>query len=112
MPKILSFSKAFYYFSLMNTPQIINILEEIELLIEESEQPVVIADTIYESVDELLDDINDFIVQLEEGNLDTIEYLDIHFLKNATFHTLAVQNGWEQSYASWALAYEAAKQSV
>lgn len=92
----------------MNIAAIIAVLEEIESRVEELEN-VRLDDTIYEDVEELLEDINDFIVELEEGNKDAVEYIDIHFLPLSTFELLAKYNGWAEAYKGWLERYETAK---
>jgi len=84
---------------------LIELLEEIEAKIESTDE-LVLEGTIYEDVEELLDDVEAFIVELEDGNLDTIEYLSIHFLDNATFQVLAQQNNWGDIFQSWNATYE------
>jgi hypothetical protein len=93
----------------MNLQLMIEVLEDIEQKLEESDQ-VSLAETIYENKEELLDDINDFIVELEDGNEDAIEYIDIHFLTNATFEVIAKNQNWTNEFQIWSSKYEAAKQ--
>lgn len=84
---------------------LIDLLEEIESKIEETEE-LNLDGTIYEDEEELLDDVEAFIVELEDGNLDTIEYLSIHFLENSTFQMLAKQNNWGDVFRKWNITYE------
>lgn len=93
----------------MNIPEIIAVLEDIESRLEQLET-VVLEDTIYEDAEELLEDISDFIMELEEGNKDAVEYIDIHFLPLSTFELLAKSNGWPEQYPVWLERYESAKQ--
>lgn len=92
----------------MELLQIINILEHIETRITACE-PLILEGTIYESKEELLDDINDFIIELEDGNEEAVEYIDIHFLNGATFPLIAKNNGWFDDYTVFATEYEMAK---
>lgn len=91
----------------MNLPAIIEVLEEIEAHIE-AQPTLALEGTIYESTEELLEDINDFIIELEEGNAEAVEYIAIHFLKGSTFHLLAKGNGWGEIYTQWLSHYELA----
>lgn len=92
----------------MNITEIIAVLEDIESRIE-TQETVGLEDTIYEDAEELLEDINDFIVELEEGNKEAVEYIDIHFLPSSTFELLARHNGWSEQYKAWQERYEAAR---
>lgn len=54
--------------------------------------------TIYESYDDLVEDLEIFEEELEAGNKDCIDDLYIHFLDNCTFNSLALANGWEAEF--------------
>ena len=84
---------------------LIDLLEEIESKIEETEA-LNLDGTIYEDEEELLDDVEAFIIELEDGNLDTVEYLSIHFLENSTFQLLAKHNNWGDIFEIWNATYE------
>lgn len=92
----------------MDFLNIIEVLERIETRIEEQET-LMLDGTIYESKEELLDDINDFILELEEGNAEAIEFIDIHFLKGSTFDILANNHGWQDDLQAFIKEYEHAK---
>jgi hypothetical protein len=92
----------------MNYANIIHILETIEAKIETA-TTLSLQGTIYETTEELLEDLNDFIIELEEENKEAIEYIDIHFLSQSTFHIISSNNGWGNAYNEWLQEYEANK---
>lgn len=92
----------------MNISDIITLLEQIESKIEQCPD-MILEDTIYEHTDELLEDINDFIIELEEGNFDAVEYIDIHFLPQSTIASITKHNKWDAEAKDWLSAYELAR---
>lgn len=75
--------------------EILEILYKIE---EKVTSEVDFSQTIYESYDDLIDDIEIFIEELEEGNQAVLDDLYIHFLDHSTFNLLAISNGWEAEF--------------
>lgn len=54
--------------------------------------------TIYESYEDLAEDLEIFEEELAAGNKDCVDDLYIHFLDNCTFNNLAIANGWEAEF--------------
>lgn len=91
----------------MQYPAIATILEEIYECIHEN---TLLDGTIYETVEELEDDILTYIDELKDNSGVWIPYLDMHFEHNGSFMILVQNNNWEQ-YPAWRDTYKAAKRS-
>lgn len=79
----------------MNYPELILIMEALEELIPEDAK---VEGTVYENATEVLDDIDAYIGEFMENSGTWIQYLDVHFDEDQTYHLIAQQNGWDDQY--------------
>lgn len=89
----------------MNYIEIEAILEE---LYEKINEQTIIVDTVYESVEELEDDILNYVEEMKDNSGQWLDLLDMHFQKDGTIQILDANNSWNL-YTSWKERYIAAR---
>lgn len=89
----------------MKYPEVELILDEMYELVNES---TILTGTVYESVEELEEDLLNYIEEMRDNSGQWTELLDMHFKKESTFALLDQHNAWGK-YEEWMERYKAAK---
>lgn len=79
----------------MNYPHIAGLLQQFYELIDADTD---ISGTIYESIDELEDDIQTYIEEMLDNNGQWLEYLTIQLSPTGHFSKIAQQNQWFENW--------------
>lgn len=70
----------------------------------------------YETPEQIRDEINKYILELENGNMQSLDEINIHFLPTAAYQEHSMSNGWSDEYIKLAgefdSIYNALKKSL
>jgi hypothetical protein len=105
----LAFVRVLFLFDIqfMKYQEIADLLEEIYQVINaDTKMP----EGIYESVEELEDDVLNYLDEMLDNSGEWIAYLDMHFEKDGIFEALDALNNWNL-FDTWKSRYENARKS-
>lgn len=75
-----------------------SIIEIVKIIRQKITDDTDIVWTSYSSIREFQEDIDNCLKSLENGNLDALDTLKLHFLPTATFQELSISNGWADEF--------------
>lgn len=75
--------------------QLIDILLEIKEHIKDESDCIW---TYYETPEQIRDEINKYILELENGNMQSLDEINMHFLPTAAYQEHSMSNGWSDEY--------------
>ena len=83
--------------------ELIDILLEIKSKITDTSEMMW---TTYDTPQDLNKDIDNFIFELDQDNLEVMKDINTHFLPTGTFQEHAMQNGWTDEYMNLAARFD------
>lgn len=91
----------------MNYPLIVTVLDNIFQKVTDDTK---ITGTIYDSVEELNDDLENYMDEMADNNGNWIQYIDMNFKQNGNWSKIAALNDWGEFWEEQKALYLSAKQ--
>lgn len=93
----------------MNYPLIVTVLDNI---FQKLDAQTLVTGTIYEDVEELNDDLENYMDEMTDNNGNWIQYLDLNFKEDGNWSKIATLNNWGAFWEEQVALYKSAKQAT